>query len=92
MNLRLAPTDQKLLRSLLRSGRFNSPEEVVRTGLRLIERSQHAAAAKREWLSIAIEEGFESAKREGWIKGDKSFIEGIKAEGRKLAAKRQRRA
>ena len=56
MNVSLTPELEAFARGLVKSGRYNSASEVVRTGLRLLEEQE----VKTQELRGLIQEGIES--------------------------------
>lgn len=51
---------ESLVRDLIRSGRYSSPSEVMRDGLRLLEEREAQRSVKLEALRVAIREGLDS--------------------------------
>jgi antitoxin ParD1/3/4 len=75
---------ERLIQSLIESGRYSTASEVMREGLRLLEEREERRRAKLEALRTEIQKGFDSGPAEEV--GD--MFERIKSEGRKrLAAK-----
>jgi len=64
----------KLIEALVRSGRYKDAEEVVREGLRLVERREREDAAKLKALREAVTAGVEALER-GEYKSFASFEE-----------------
>ena len=60
MNVSLTPKLERFTRSLVKEGRYNSASEVVRTGLRLLEKQEEINKLKHEELKRLIQEGFDS--------------------------------
>lgn len=56
MNLSIGPHWEKFVEDAVNDGRFGSPSDVVREGLRLVEKRE----AKLKALQAAIREGVES--------------------------------
>ena len=56
----LTEEQQKLVERLTRSGRFNGANDVVATGLRLLDEREKAAASFIAELEIEIEKGIAS--------------------------------
>jgi len=69
-----------LVRDLVRSGRYSSPSEVMRDGLRLLEERESQRTAKLEVLRAAIRDGLDSGPREPLD------MDEIKAEARRRKA------
>ncbi len=57
---------EKLIRSLVESGRYASASEVVRDSLRLLEEREQEREAKLATLRGLIREGLESGPAEPW--------------------------
>jgi antitoxin ParD1/3/4 len=56
-NVVLTDSQQQLIQSLVDSGRYQNASEVIREGIRLIERREAEDAAKLEALRAAAETG-----------------------------------
>ena len=78
------------------SGRFSNASEVVREGLRLLERREQEDQAKLRWLRAAAKEGFDAIDRGDYVslhsgKEIKDFLKEIHKEvSAELAAERGR--
>ncbi|MEM1044177.1 MAG: type II toxin-antitoxin system ParD family antitoxin [Bacteroidota bacterium] len=57
MNVSLTPELERFTRALVKSGRYNSASEVVRTGLRLLEEQEGKTEALRGLLQEALDSG-----------------------------------
>jgi antitoxin ParD1/3/4 len=57
----------KLIEELVRSGRYQNASEVLREGLRLVERQMAEDAAKLKALREAVELGERSFETEGFV-------------------------
>jgi antitoxin ParD1/3/4 len=73
MNIHLTPELGQLVRSKLKSGRYNSASEVVREALRLLEQRDEVFTLHKEQIRKQIEEGWQSAKRGEFVDGDEVF-------------------
>ena len=73
MNVHLTPELEQLVRSKLKSGRYNSASEVVREALRLLEQRDEVFTLRKEQIRKQIEEGCQSAKRGEFVDGDEVF-------------------
>lgn len=71
---------EELVRDLVRSGRYSSPSEVMRDGLRLLEERESRRTAKLEVLRAAIRDGLDSGPPEPLD------MDEIKAEARRRMA------
>lgn len=58
-NVNLTGHFDRFIEAGLTSGRFSNASEVVREGLRLLERREQEDQAKIEWLRAAAKEGFD---------------------------------
>jgi putative addiction module CopG family antidote len=56
-NVVLTDNQEQLIQSLVKSGRYQNASEVIREGLRLIERREAEDAAKLEALRVAATTG-----------------------------------
>jgi antitoxin ParD1/3/4 len=73
MNVHLTPELEQLVRTKLKSGRYNSASEVVREALRLLEQRDEVFTLRKEQIRKQIEEGWASAKRGEFVDGDEVF-------------------
>jgi len=73
MNVHLTPELEQLVRTKLKSGRYNSASEVVREALRLLEQRDEVLTLRKEQIRKQIEEGWASAKRGEFVDGDEVF-------------------
>lgn len=62
-NVVLTDNQEQLIQSLVDSGRYQNASEVIRDGLRLIERREAEDAAKLDALRAAAEIGFADLER-----------------------------
>ena len=62
-NVVLTDSQEELIRTLVNSGRYQNASEVIREGLRLIERRQMEEAAKLEALRAAADTGIADIQR-----------------------------
>lgn len=66
----------------INSGRFSNASEVVREGLRLLERREQEDQAKFEWLRTAAKDGFDAIERGDYmsLNSEKEIREEVSAE------------
>ncbi|MEM7442594.1 MAG: type II toxin-antitoxin system ParD family antitoxin [Pseudomonadota bacterium] len=57
---------ETLIRGLVAGGRYQSPDDVVQDGLRMLERREAQDAAKREALRIVAEVGKAALQSNGY--------------------------
>lgn len=62
-NISLTGHFDRFIETEVRSGRYSNASEVVREGLRLIERRKQEERAKLKWLRGAVREGLEEIDR-----------------------------
>lgn len=62
-NVNLTEHLDRFIRAGVRSGRFSNASEVVREGLRLLERREKEDQARLEWLRAAVQEGIDDMER-----------------------------
>jgi antitoxin ParD1/3/4 len=62
-NVHLTEHFDNFIEAEVRSGEFSNASEVVREGLRLLERRQEEDKAKLAWLRGAVQEGVDAAER-----------------------------
>jgi antitoxin ParD1/3/4 len=70
-NVVLTNSQDDLIRSLIESGRYQNASEVIREGLRLIERREAEAAARLDALRAAADAGIADIERGAY----REFIE-----------------
>ncbi len=87
MNISLTPRLEKLVKQKVASGMYNSASEVMREALRLLDESDHIKAIRREELRKEVAIGIEQLDRG---EGTPLDMEEIKAEGRKLRARKRK--
>jgi antitoxin ParD1/3/4 len=93
MNVALTPDLEELVNSKLKEGRYETADEVIREGLRLLkERDDHL-----NWLRAEIRLGFDDIERGDYTEHDqsstKALAEDIKRRGRlRLAASKRKPA
>jgi antitoxin ParD1/3/4 len=73
MILQLSIEIEKLVERRVRSGRYNSPDEVIREALRLLEQRDEVFALRNGDMRDQIEEGWQSARRGDVVDGDAVF-------------------
>ena len=72
MKVAITPHHKRYIRSKIESGSYESPDEVVRNGLRLLE--EHDQRQRRMvWLQHEIEKGFKGPTTP-WTKSDSGKI------------------
>lgn len=82
MNVSLTPHFEKVIADALQSGRYNNASEVVREGLRLLEKVEFERVAQLESLRREIQIGLDQADRGEVVELDTALIEQIKRRGR----------
>jgi len=73
---------EEFVKMQIASGRYNNASEVVRDGLRLLQDQEDLRRAKLEWLQAELKRGLDSGE------ATPLDMEEVKAEGRRLRAKR----
>ena len=73
---------EEFVKMQVESGRYNNVSEVVRDGLRLLQDREELRRAKMEWLRTELQRGLQSGE------ATPLDMEEVKAEGRRLRAKR----
>jgi antitoxin ParD1/3/4 len=66
-NVNLTEHLDRFIEAGVNSGLFSNASEVVREGLRLLERREQEDKAKLEWLRAATKEGFDALDRGDYI-------------------------
>lgn len=69
-NINLTPQMHKFVDARIRSGKYANASEVLRAGLRALERSEREDQAKLEALRTALEAGEASGIAEGDVLGE----------------------
>ena len=87
MNVSLTPELEKFIENKVKSGRYHTASEVVREGLRLLEREDQLLEFKRNELRREIEKGVEQIRNGEYIEVNsdgewRRFLEDVKARGR----------
>lgn len=62
-NINLTEHFDRFIQAEVESGRYSNASEVVREGLRLMERSKQEERAKLQWLRGAVREGLDQLAR-----------------------------
>jgi antitoxin ParD1/3/4 len=70
MNVSLTEELEEIIRSKVESGRFSSATEVLRAGLRLLEREEEARTKRLAAIRAQIEEGITQADRGELVDGE----------------------
>lgn len=92
MNVSLTKELERFVNEMVKRGRYGSASEVVRDGLRrLVEEQELLRRAKIQWLREAVEEAEESARKHGWLDGEKVFAE-LRTKAKRLKAARAAQA
>ena len=73
MNINLTPELEQLVQSRVKSGRYNSADEVLREALRLLEQRDAVFILRKNRLQEQIEEGWQAAISEEFVDGDEVF-------------------
>ena len=73
MNVHLTPELEQLVQSKVKSGRYNSANEVVSEALRLLDHRDELFTLHKEEIREQIEEGWQAAKRGELVDGDEVF-------------------
>ena len=69
-NVVLTDHHEELIAGLVKSGRYQNASEVLREGLRLIEKRENDHAAKLEALRAAVQVGIDASERGDYIEFD----------------------
>lgn len=96
-NVVLTEHQEELITSLVSAGRFQNASEVLREGLRLVERDQQVFEAKLEALRAAVKEGFDAVDAGDYIEirseaDHEAFWSDVRAEAVRRIAERSREA
>ena len=75
LDISLTPELEQFVESRVASGRYQTPSEVVREGLRLLAEREQAGEAAVEELRAKIRRGVEQADRGELLDGDAVFEE-----------------
>jgi antitoxin ParD1/3/4 len=62
-NVNLTDHFDRFIEDGISSGRYSNASEVVREGLRLLERQEQEDSARLDWLRATAAEGFEAIER-----------------------------
>jgi len=89
MNVHLTPELETLVQNKVKTGRYNSANEVVREALRLFEERDHIRQLQIEELRKKINEGWASLERGEGMNGQEFFL-ALGREERALARKHKR--
>jgi antitoxin ParD1/3/4 len=73
LNVDLTPELEKLIRSKVQSGRYDSISEVIREALQLLDQRDRIFATRKEECREKIEEGWVAARRGDLVDGDRVF-------------------
>jgi antitoxin ParD1/3/4 len=86
-NVVLSEHQQRLIETLVHSGRYQNASEVLRDGLRLVEERERIAAAKVQALKRAARQGWADVDAGRYADVDDDRLEDFVAElGRRAAA------
>jgi antitoxin ParD1/3/4 len=69
LNVSLTPHLEQFIQQTVRSGRFQSASEVVRTALRLLEQQEQEREARLAWLWSEIQKGIDSGEAKPFAEG-----------------------
>ena len=75
MDVSLPPDLESQVAETVASGRFRSPEEVIRAGLRLLFEAEQTRAARLAQFHADIQVGLDQLDRGEGIPGDQVFAE-----------------
>lgn len=75
MNVSLSPELEQFLDEKVKSGKFQSPSEVINEALRLLEERERSQMARLDKLKAKIRVGIEELDRGEGIDGDLVFAE-----------------
>jgi len=70
MNITLKPEQEKIVQTLLASGKFHSVEEVIQTALHLLEENYHEYQQWLEEVRVKVDEAVEASKHTPPIDGE----------------------
>jgi antitoxin ParD1/3/4 len=73
VNVSLPPDLDRFLKELVAAGRYNSPEEAICVGLRLLQDREEISRLRTEELQKAVAIGVEQANRGELIDGEEVF-------------------
>jgi antitoxin ParD1/3/4 len=85
--IKLTPHLERLIEERVRSGRYESPSEVIREGLRLIEERDAVLSSVR----AQVEEGWRASERSETVDGPNTMKQMRSRLIRKLGASRNRK-
>ena len=91
-NVDLTEHLDRFIESGVRSGRFSDASEVVREGLRLLERREQEDMAKLEWLRTAAKDGFDAIDSGDYttLSSDREIEDFVHQVGKEASADRHR--
>ena len=73
MNINLTSELEQLVQRRVESGHYNSPHEVLREALRLLEHRDAVFTLRKDQIRKQIEEGWQAAQRGELVDGDEVF-------------------
>ena len=88
MNLELTPELERLIRDIVKSGRYESASDVVREALRLLEERDESRQVQTQELRKKIDQGLESLQRGEGVDGEE-FFNSLELEEQELGRKRK---
>ena len=89
MNVNLTPRLEGLVKTKVKSGRYNSASEVVREALRLLEERDQIRRLQIQELRKKINEGLDSLRLGKGVDGEE-FFKTLEREEQELGGKRKR--
>ena len=89
MNVHLTTELEQLVKTKVKSGRYNSASEVVREALRLLEERDQLLELRKEAIRQQIDAGWESRRGDG-VDGEAFFAELERQEPARIASQLKR--
>ena len=86
MNISLTGELERLVQRKVESGRYRSPSEVIRAGLRLLEREDERTEVRLTEIRAQVRAGIEQAERGEFVDGE----EAVARAKRRASVKRRR--
>ena len=85
MNISLTGELERLVQRKIESGRYSSASEVIRAGLRLLEREDKSKETRRSEMRAKVQAGIEQAGRGELVDGEEAVARAKKrAAGKRL--------
>ncbi len=82
----LTPEQTQIVKKCIASGRFNSTDEVLKEGFRLLEAEEAEYQLALEKARRLVKEGVDAVERGEWVDGD-TFLDRMAQRREKLKAK-----